>query len=494
MVNRQDHFDENTYYIGFDLCDDDSFISYWDDRKQQPQSINTTGGYGSEQIPTVVGYNSNTKEWLVGQEAMLNEEQEGIYYINNFVEKLGDSTTYRIDHKEYSVVDIVAVFFKETLDYIKKINPNSFIGAIMVTTQKVTGCSNEAITEALERYGIPKGKIYVQSYLESGVSYIVSENLPQKRAGIFNLTQTGLQYYQISMQNLLSTLQIQVEEVDMSHLLNGESINNIVKDYIAELFKVMRKKVELTEEEEALINHVYYRNRQFIFSKLTQNQKANIYFNSLYPPVRIELSPDVLVRQIGGIDLKFEKISEEILQNNLVTALFLVGSGFGVPWANQSLKSLVRGRRVFQGQNLFCHGACYSIGVIQGVFKQPKLLVVGKGIIETDYGIQVNSKKDEVFVPIIKAGTPWYSADASVDVLLDEMDEILIVEKESNTKYKTVCSVKLNNLPRRPNKTSKVNIHMQFASEEEGRVEVTDLGLGQIFPGSYRKWEQKFKR
>jgi hypothetical protein len=492
MAQNNQKYNENEYFIGFDLCSDYSLISYWDYIKNKPLAINPTGGYGSEQIPTVILYNSNIDEWLVGEEALLDDEQEGIYRITNLVEVIGTGAVYNICGKEYAPEEILAIFFNKIFVNLKKINPNSYMKAIMISTEKVDATTVKVITKALQSNDIAKENIHIQSHLESGIQYFISEEMPQKKAGIFEMSQNGLRYYQISVKNSSTVWQIKVDEVDYSEFIKASMVYEIVKEYILELYKKAANKESITIEEEKEIENVYYKNKQFIFSKISQNQKANIFFNGLYPPIKIEVEPEVLYKYLSDLDSRFEGIIAELLNNNLLPAVFLVGSGFEVPWASDSLKLLCKGRRVFQGQNLFSYGACYCVSSNYGICKKTEMIITGKGILSQDYGLLISNANEEKFVPVITAGTPWYSANNSIFVILDDINDINVIAKGNAVKEQIVCSIHLSNLPKRPNKTTKVRININFISEKEAKVEITDVGLGSIFPGTLRKWEQKF--
>ena len=50
----------------------------------------------------------------------------------------------------------------------------------------------------------------------------------------------------------------------------------------------------------------------------------------------------------------------------------------------------------------------------------------------------------------------------------------------------------LDNLPTRPDKTTRLKITLDMKSEELAHVAVYDLGFGTIFPSSGLKWEEEF--
>ncbi|MDE7299416.1 MAG: hypothetical protein K2N94_11395, partial [Lachnospiraceae bacterium] len=56
----------------------------------------------------------------------------------------------------------------------------------------------------------------------------------------------------------------------------------------------------------------------------------------------------------------FYQLAMQQLHNQPVTALYITGSGFADGWADEVMRKLCEGRRVFFGQNLYTKGACYA--------------------------------------------------------------------------------------------------------------------------------------
>ena len=48
----------------------------------------------------------------------------------------------------------------------------------------------------------------------------------------------------------------------------------------------------------------------------------------------------------------------------------------------------------------------------------------------------------------------------------------------------------LTGLPKRPNKTTRLLLKLQYISRKECRITVKDLGFGEMFPSSGKKWEE----
>ena len=59
-----------------------------------------------------------------------------------------------------------------------------------------------------------------------------------------------------------------------------------------------------------------------------------------------------------AVDEALLEIAQDACGKGLIGSIFLIGDGFQGDWMKESLRFLCRGRRVFQGNNLFSKGAC----------------------------------------------------------------------------------------------------------------------------------------
>lgn len=60
-------------------------------------------------------------------------------------------------------------------------------------------------------------------------------------------------------------------------------------------------------------------------------------------------------------DEKMQEIAKKLCENQMISSVYLIGEAFSRDWMKESLRYLCKGRRVFQGNNLFSKGACYGM-------------------------------------------------------------------------------------------------------------------------------------
>ena len=181
------------------------------------------------------------------------------------------------------------------------------------------------------------------------------------------------------------------------------------------------------------------------------------------------------------MDLDFSKIAEYEGKKAYISAVFLTGVGFSNKWMKKSTNVLCQGRRVFVGQNIYTKGACYRAVGGEYKFFYDEFFVETKENVLSDIGITLDDEKD-TFIPIITGGKQWYNTHGELSVILDDTDTITLIYRNHKTGDEKRETVRIHGLPKRPNKTTKVSLEVEFDSPHEGAVIVRDLGFGKMFP------------
>ncbi len=214
---------------------------------------------------------------------------------------------------------------------------------------------------------------------------------------------------------------------------------------------------------------------------------------------KTNLSSLVTGRMIANGDITnavvgFKDAISKVLTKQMVSALYFTGPGFESAWADDILKSLCNGRRIFRGQNLFVKGAG---------FKSRRQFSPGED--EEDFvyiapdelksSISLRAYKDGGYEEVVLAdiSTPYTKAGKDVEVIMDETNELdLIVHNVLKKDF--VCAIMtLDNLEERNDRSVKVRITLQFVDRDTCMITVRDVGFGEIRETSYRIWEQILK-
>ena len=207
------------------------------------------------------------------------------------------------------------------------------------------------------------------------------------------------------------------------------------------------------------------------------------FSNQLNGPM-LQRSTDENVRYL------LENIIKSALHNQIISTIYFTGIGFEGDWADDLIASLCTGRKVFRGQNLYVKGACYGAKELIKPKITEDILFLTDEVLESDILINAyyNAGISEVY--LAKAGEVWKHFSNSIDVILDEEEEIEIIIRNALTNKETKQMIVLEGILSEPYKCTRIRIRVQLRSQKLCVITVKDLGFGEFYPTSNRVWEQ----
>ena len=191
------------------------------------------------------------------------------------------------------------------------------------------------------------------------------------------------------------------------------------------------------------------------------------------------------------MDVDFAKIADYEMKKAYISSVYLTGVGFTNKWMKKSTHVLCQGRRVFVGQNIYTKGACYR--AVGGEYKAfyDQFFVETKENVLFDVGISLGDEKD-TFIPIVNGGKQWYNIHGKIHVILDDTDTITLVYRSRHTEEEKREVARIHGIPKRPNKTTKLSLEVEFENPTDGAVIIRDLGFGKLFPTTNKVYRKEF--
>lgn len=180
----------------------------------------------------------------------------------------------------------------------------------------------------------------------------------------------------------------------------------------------------------------------------------------------------------------FENIANTALHKQIVSTLYFTGNGFEGGWADEVIKSLCVGRRVFFGQNLFTKGACYAAKGFSEDRKSDNFIFMSDDMITSFVQIRVYFDTTYKDIQLTEAGENWYEVNKNIEVIPEGTTEIEIVLKNIMTRETTRHMKKLEQLPDRPDRMTRLLINLTCRDKSTGVITITDLGFGEIYEGT----------
>lgn len=399
--------------IGYDLCEDYSQISCYSYKTFEPITINPIEDDENTLIPTVLCEVSESRTWVYGKEA-LDCAKKGLGVLTDrLLHKLKHNEEVIIFGQRYSAVSLMEKFIRKTLMLVKNYFPTETITQIVITLHEMDPVIIEGVYEALYMLGIDKDRASIISHGSSFMYYALSQEreLWLNDVGLFDFSEDGLSFYQISVNRRANPMIAGMEKKDFSETLNYSILSS--------------KKV----------------NKEYTF----------------------------------------ETIANTALYKQIISTLYFTGRGFQDNWAQDVIKGLCAGRRVFIGQNLYTKGACLAAKEISGDEKLNNIILLNNEMIVSSIGIKAYLDGISQEILLTNAAVPWYEVNKDIDVIPDEASDIEIVIRNIMTKEITRERIPLSNLPDRPNRMTRLNIDISCMDRSKFKLVISDMGFGDIY-------------
>ena len=283
--------------------------------------------------------------------------------------------------------------------------------------------------------------------------------------------------------------------------LEGHFLDKLVR--VAEGCGVRREAVHILSHTESFIYYVIsqqkdvWSNQTCLFDltedglhfyemKVIRGRKPQIVEAS-HQRLEEGFSLDVLDNPAGERlgDTILSACAERLFQRKLISSVFLTGKGFLTnDWAPNFLKLVCNKRKVFAGQHLFSGGAAYvAFDLLQERTAYPYVCICEGRIRSTVSLYAVYGGRKEQVV-LAEAGSNWYEAKSSVEFILDDVNRLDLTVTPVGSPRVEKVSVSLDELPARPNKTTRIEVIVSFTAERCMTVRVVDKGFGDLFPAT----------
>ena len=175
--------------------------------------------------------------------------------------------------------------------------------------------------------------------------------------------------------------------------------------------------------------------------------------------------------------------AERFLQKKLFSSIFLTGKGFArTDWAPEFMKQVCHRRRVFVEPSLFAKGAALKAEDYLHEKTSYPFVCLCEGKLRSTVSLKVQKRDGEVLMALASAGESWYEARSSLEVILDGERELELTISPQDSKQKRIVKVPLDGFPKRPERTTRIQITAGFLDEKTMVVKVTDKGFGELFP------------
>lgn len=277
-----------------------------------------------------------------------------------------------------------------------------------------------------------------------------------------------------------------IHDIVAGYGINGENI--FVQSYKQSyLHFVLSQNAELWVNDVGLFD---YGTRGLIYRQLAVDRRKNPYIVGIMEKDYSNIMPyeDTMDANRGYV---LENIADNAIHKQILSSMYVTGRGFDGEWADETLKKLCRGRRVFKGQNLYVNGACYTSKRYSKTSKMPEFIFIDEDMIPVHVSVNVYANASRQELIIAKAGTLWYDIDNSIYVIPDGENElqINITNVITRAKSKHLISLEFLGSEKLEMKT-RLRLRIRFQDMDRCIVTVSDEGFGDILKSSRRVCER----
>lgn len=322
--------------------------------------------------------------------------------------------------------EVIKNFFSHLIKLTVNFCNGSLIRNVLVSVDDLNPMVIENLMDILIELGYDEESIKVISHTESFVYYVLNQNKD-----------------------------IWINKVYLLHLNN--------KDFSCRKLNVMKGR-------EPFVADVTYENIDFIINNIKEKSP---------------FSGEVMTKDTAEkLDEDLSDYMEEQLGKNVVSGIYLSGQGFYESDWNKTISTICGNRRVFKGNNLIVKGAAYGA---REFFYTPQLdsfLISCKGRTRVKITMDVKYKERDNTITLSNIGDYWYNARSKAECIMEEPTEATFdihdVINHTSDKFK----IDLTEFPKRPEKTTRIEVNFRYLEENKFEIEIKDLGFGEFFKSS----------
>ena len=271
--------------------------------------------------------------------------------------------------------------------------------------------------------------------------------------------------------------------------------------YCADYLKIPRDRVHLISHTESFVYYVMSQKREVWSNQVGMfdltNQSLRYYELKVQRGLRqmqvvadcenLEegFHLDVLDNTAGArlADRILCSCADRILQKRLFSAIVLTGKGFeNTEWAPEFMKQVCSRRRLFVENSLFSKGALMKAADYLQEKSSYPVICICEGRLKTTVSVKVLNHDKEGQLVLAAAGDNWYEAKSTVDFIVTGNPEVEFTISPLDPKKKKLVKIGLEDFPKRPDRTTKIELSLGFSDDRTMVAVIKDKGFGEIFP------------
>lgn len=412
--------DADGLIIGYDLCPDFVRISCYCLGMKEPEDFCFDEKGEKQSIATLLCKKKGTEEWLIGEEALQYALAGRGIMVDNLLGMVQRKGETVLEGIRYTADMLLDIFLRKTIQVVLDAYPGKSLLKLFFTIPRVEPVWMETVYKGASGMGLESGQVRILCHADSFGCYTANHS-----KGVL----TGI------------TALFDLTKMGL--------------DY----YEVRCNK--MTNPRQLLVQHESLEER---FSLDILNQKTGV-----------RMADSILT-----------SCAERLFHNKVVTQVFLTGEGLAHcrEWSEKFLSSICKKRKVYYHHNLFAQGALAAAIESLDTGNVPPYLLLCEGRIPSDISMEVVQQNTKKKLVLCQGGSDWYEAGATVELIPDRCDSLQLQIVRLTDGWRRNCFISLEALPKRPERTTRIEVKIYFQSAEEMLVQIKDLGFGELYPPS----------
>lgn len=415
--------------VGLDLCDTYSQISYAGVDDGNVETVSSVAGGEVYNIPTVLCKREGVNQWLYGKEALRYASEGNGIMVENLLSLAIGGEPIQIEGESYRPEALLNLFARKCMGMLAQIAPVDKIAAFAITCEKLDNRILEVLGQVAAALQLKTDKVFFQSHMESFYNYMIyqPEELWNRQTLLCEYRDNSIQVYRMECNRRTTPIVVYIED-------------------------------------------------------------------SRYPFTSYDPMPEGVVmrrEKMERMDEECLHLLENVCNNQIISSVYLIGEHFSEEWMKESLRYLCKSRRVFQGNNLYSKGACFSIlERFQPSETGRKHVFLGQDKLKTNVGMKIWRRGQASYHALLDAGVNWYEAEENFEFYLQEGNTVEIVLTSLIGGINRLAAITLEGLPEG---VCRLRMHLHLKDEKHLTVEIKDLGFGVFRPATNRIWEEELE-
>lgn len=214
--------------IGYDLGDMYSRISWYNEKKGEPEAVAVLDNGKLFKLPTVLCLKPDGT-WLAGAQAEAAISAHVGTEIRNFVQNYEAEPEVEVAGQHYEKKFLIQKYIEMTLNLLRQYVESYTIRYMTVTVEQVSKDLISGILEIAPDWGVPEHAIRVQSHIASFENFVMSQKkeLWQQDVGLFEYDEAGMNYYHLTIQNRRQASVVNAQTVPLKMYMSGQMYHDL---------------------------------------------------------------------------------------------------------------------------------------------------------------------------------------------------------------------------------------------------------------------------